>query len=238
MVTEFEIIDNIPIRTNDRISIFGHTGAGKTHFAKNWLLPHYNKYVFWDVKRENDDVKYDVMVNTPKELKNVITDNLKILYQPKSPTESDFNQICEIIFNHRNTTLYVDEAALVSTPTKILYWHNVLITQGRSYGVGIIDVSQRPRVIHNTLISESEHMFVFALTLETDISKIRQQIGDAAEEIRFLPEYHFLYYNVLRNKSYLFKPIKPLNPEKPFEIPELEIYRPSLKEYVQYTSRL
>ncbi len=240
MVDEFTVIDNLKIRSNDRISIFGRTGSGKTFFSKQWLLPHYTRYVFWDIKKENSDMPHDIIITNPKELKSNIEKYNKIIYQPTKPTDSDFNDICEIIFNSKNNALYVDEAALISTPSKILYYHKVIITQGRSYDVGIINVSQRPRDIHNTLISESEHLFVFALSLETDVIKLRQQMGNAADEIYTLPEYHFLYHNVKTNKSFIFKPIKTLPERKEGEeisIPKLELYRPSLEEYVMLTAQ-
>lgn len=239
MVVEFPIIDNIKINTSDRVSIFGRTGSGKTFFAKHWLLPHYDRYVFWDIKHESTDIEHDIVVNNPKQLKNSIKNYNKILYQPTSPTDKDFDDICKIIFDSKNNALYVDEAAMVSTPTKILYNHKVLVTQGRSYDVGIINVSQRPRDLHNTLISESEHLFVFALSLETDVLKLRQQMGVAADEIYYLPEYHFLYHNVKLNKSYVFKPIKvPTTEElKERKIPKLEVYHPKLEDYVVLTAR-
>lgn len=232
MVTEFKIIDDITIRTNDRIAVFGKTGSGKTFFAKNWLLPHYTHYVFWDVKHENNDVQNDIILNTPEQLRRQISDYRKILYQPKSPRPSDFDEVCRIIFQHKNTSLYVDESSAVSTPGRILYWHNVIMTQGRSYNVGIINASQRPRAIHNTLISESEHLFIFTLNLETDIVKLRQQIGDAADDIRFLPEYHFIYHTTKFNKSFIFKPIKMFDPEKTVS-EKLETYTPNLDEYLE-----
>ncbi len=246
MTNEFTVIDNIKISTSDRISIFGRTGSGKTFFAKNYLLPHYDRYVFWDIKKENTDMLHDVIITNPKDLKKALENPIlsarpsKILYQPTKPTDADFNDICEIIFNSKNNALYVDEAALISTPSKILYYHKVIVTQGRSYDVGIINVSQRPRDIHNTLISESEHLFVFALSLETDVIKLRQQMGNAADEIYTLPEYHFLYHNVKTNKSFIFKPIKTLPERKEGEeisIPKLELYRPSLEEYVMLTTQ-
>ena len=239
MVTEFTIIENLKINVGDRVAIFGRTGSGKTFFAKNWLLPHYDRYVFWDVKHENLDMEHDIVVHNPKELKSAIENHNKILYQPTSPTDKDFDSICQIIFESKDNALYVDEAAMISTPTKILYWHKILVTQGRSYNVGIIDVSQRPRDLHNTLISESEHLFVFALSLETDVLKLRQQMGTAADEIYYLPEYHFLYHNVKFNKSFIFKPIRTLTQEelKENKIPKLELYRPNLEEYVMLTAR-
>ena len=237
MINVFKIIDTLEIGTNDRVSIFGKTGAGKTFFSKNWLLPHYSHYVFWDIKHENNDVLHDIIVSTPKELKKEIVKNNRILYQPRKPNDEDFNEVCEIIFNSGNMALYVDESAFVSTPSKILYWHKVLITQGRSYGSGIVNVSQRPRDIHNTLISESEHLFIFVLSLETDIMKLKYQIGDAADEISALQEHYFIYYSVRTNKSFLFKPVKLLDTkEVPYKIHELELYRPNLDEYIKLIS--
>lgn len=236
MVVEFKVVDDLTIKSNERISIFGRTGSGKTFFAKNWLLPHMTHYIFHDIKHENNDIEHDIIINTPKELKKAITEYRKILYQPKSPTDKDFNNLCEIIFNNKNTTLYVDEASIMSSPTKILYWHNVILTQGRTYNVGIINTSQRPRIIHNTLISESEHLFIFSLNLDTDIFKIRQQIGDAADDIRFLPEHHVLYHNIKFNRSYIFKPVPLLDREKK-EISELQVYHPNLEEYINIVER-
>ena len=240
MEIEFNITDNLSIKTNDRISIFGRTGSGKTFFAKNWLLPHYNRYVFWDIKHENIDIEHDIIINTPKELKQKILEYNKILYQPKNPTDKDFNEICQIIFESRNISLYVDESSIISTPSKILFWHNIILTQGRTYGVGIINTSQRPRIIHNTLISESEHLFIFSLNLDTDVLKIRQQIGEASDDIRLLPEHHVLYHNVRLNRSYIFKPVKLLSKLHDInikEIPKLELYKPSLEEYIKIVER-
>lgn len=228
MINEFEIIQGIKIKTNDRILVVGKTGTGKTHLVKKWMLSHYDSYVFHDVKHENNDVEHDIISKTPKELEKSITENKKILYQPITPEEDDFNEICRIIFEHKNTTLYVDEASRVTTPSRITYWHNVILTQGRSYNVGIINASQRPRAIHNTLISESEHLFIFFLNLDTDISKMRQLLGDGADDIKYLTEQYFIYHSVRANKSFMFKPII----SKEGESPKLEQYIPNLDDYI------
>ncbi len=248
MVNEFEVISGIKIRTNDRVALFGKTGSGKTSFAKRWLLPHYDAYVFWDIKHENSDMKHDIIVHTPVELEKAITEYARILYQPTllyRATEgavereiaeaSDFNDVCRIVFYNRDTALYIDEASAITTPSKIQHYHNIIMTQGRSYNVGVINVSQRPRAIHNTLISESEHIFIFTLNLETDIIKLRQQIGDAADEIRYLDEYYFMYFSTRANKSFMFNP---LGSAPAGEIPKLEVYRPEYSEYIKKTQLL
>lgn len=236
MVVEFNIIDDIILRSSDRISIFGRTGSGKTFFAKNWLLTHYTHYIFWDVKLLNNDIEHDVVVTTPSELKQAITEYSKILYQPKNPTKKDFNEICKIVFDTKNTVLYIDEAASITSVNHLEYYHKIILTQGRAFNIGMINLAQRPREIHNTLISESEHLFIFSLNLETDIVKIKQSIGDAADDIRFLPEHHMLYYNIPRNRAFIFKPVNSFDPINR-EVKSLELYQPSLIEYMSIVER-
>lgn len=240
MMVEIKIVDDLLIRSNDRISIFGRTGSGKTFFVKNWLLPQYSNYVFYDFKHENDDVDHEIVINTPNQLKIDLDTYQKILYQPtQTNIRKEFNSVCDIIFKHKNTSLYVDESSNISTPSSILPYHNIIMTQGRTYNVGVINAAQRPRIIHNTIISESEHLFVFSLNLETDVDKIKEQIGAAAEDIHFLPEHHFLYHNVRFNRSYIFKPIPRHihDPTKIDKFHELEIYHPTLEEYIKIIER-
>ncbi|MCX9012904.1 MAG: hypothetical protein OIN66_17520 [Candidatus Methanoperedens sp.] len=40
--------------------------------------------------------------------------------------------------------------------------------------MGILNLTQRPRRCHNTVISEAEHFFIFRLQLETDIARIKE----------------------------------------------------------------
>ncbi len=225
---KFQLTDKIAIGVNDRIAIFGRTGTGKTYFSKKVLLPHYPRLVFHDIKHENNDFAHDVILTTPKELEENIHKYNKILYQPDDVELGDFNEVCKIIFEAKNTALYVDEIAAVSASNRIEAYHRLLLTQGRSKNEGLIQVSQRPRDLYNTIISESEHLFVFKLSLDTDISKLRFMLGDGADEIKTLPYFHFIYLNSRDNILKLFSPAKI---DKEGKI-TLEEWRPTLEEYL------
>ncbi len=217
------------------MSLFAQSGYGKSFFAKNVLLPNYDRYVFHDIKRENFDIEHDIIVGTPEELSKAINRHSKILYQPE-PTEEekditeDFNQVCRIIFqNSQNTKksncLYVDEAMSVTSASKITYWHKTIITMGRSFGVANINASQRPISVNNFLISQSDHIFTSYLALDGDREKLAGIIGeDAANEIRYLPKFHFIYYNVELHKLYFIY--------YNVELHKLEHWRPTLDEYL------
>jgi hypothetical protein len=46
---------------------------------------------------------------------------------------------------------------------KIERYHKMILTQGSGKGIGMINVSQRPSDIHNTILSESTQFFIFKL---------------------------------------------------------------------------
>ncbi len=198
------------IKSNDRIGIWGKTGSGKTVLVKKLLYPQYVcRKIFHDIKIENNDIPHTALCRTPQELNKAITEkHFKILYQPKDLDPKDFNHVCKIVFDHGNTLLYVDEAATICTPSQIEEWHFQLLIRGRSRGIGLIHASQRPRAVHNTLISEAEHHFIFRLQLKTDRDKLKQALtDDIINQIGNLPIYHCIYSN-LYEQTQILKPLK------------------------------
>lgn len=184
------------IRSNDRIFLAGKTGSGKTTLAKKMLYPMYTRRVYWDIKLENSDLlTSSSLATTPEELLSSIKKGkVSILYQPRSLEPYDFNRICEILYNAGNFTLFVDEVSKVCTPSWIEPWHDEIMTRGRGRGVGIVNLTQRPRRCHNTVISEAEHFFIFRLQLETDIAKVKEILPKKyAEMVSALPYHHCIY---------------------------------------------
>lgn len=220
-----KLTDVIIFKSNDMLAIIGKNQTGKTTFAKKQILPHYDRYIFYDPKIQNINVKHDILVTNPTELKKNITKYDYILYQPKIVEPSDFDKVCEIIFKegdnqkeYRGNCLYVDEVMDVSSVNKIERYHKMILTQGSGKGIAMINVSQRPSDIHNTILSESTQFFVFKLALDPDIVKMQKIIGSAADEVGRLPYYHFLYANEMEVR-------------KLYDT-DLNLYKPSLRDYI------
>ncbi len=197
------------IKSNDRIFMAGKTGSGKTTLAKKMLFPMYTRRVFWDIKLANSDLAFCCTTcTTPDQLSDFIKKGkVSILYQPKSLEPYDFNEICRILYNAGNFTLFVDEVSRVCTPSWIEPWHDEIMTRGRERGVGIVNLTQRPRRCHNTVISEAEHFFIFRLQLETDIQKIKEILPRKwANMVSTLPYHHCIY----TDNSGIIKPLAPI----------------------------
>jgi DNA helicase HerA-like ATPase len=186
------------IQFNQRVAIFGKTRSGKSYFAKSLLLS-YPRICVHDRKHEHFDLiqRYHFSpVKTPEELILAIQKNKKrIIYQPADPSTEDFDEVCRIIFATGNICLVVDEAASYVSATKIPFWFGEILRLGALRGIGVISISQRPRAIHNTIISESEYIFAFRLHLKTDRDKLREVIGEEVETLRQMPYYHFMVWD-------------------------------------------
>lgn len=186
------------IQTNQRIAIFGKTRSGKSFFSKSLLLS-YPRVVFHDRKMEHIDLirQYHFSpVGTHEELINAIQKGKKrMIYQPVDPSVEDFDEVCRIIYNAGNICLVVDEASSYVTAAQIPFWFSEILRLGALRGIGCISISQRPRAIHNTIISESEFIFAFRLHLKTDRDKLREVIGEEVEALRQMPYYHFITWD-------------------------------------------
>lgn len=186
------------IKSNDRIFVAGKTGVGKTVFVKRILYPQYPHRVFWDTKLEASDLLISsALARTPDELKTLIKHGkVSILYQPRNTSSDDFNNVCRIIYEQGNFTLIVDEVTAISSPSWIEPWHKDILMRGRSKGVGIINITQRPRACHNTILSEAEHAFIFRLKLDTDIEKMKNIFSkEWRDMLPTLPYYSCIYSN-------------------------------------------
>lgn len=178
-----EIMD---IGTNSRLFVVGMTGSGKTVFAKS-LLHLYPRVVFHDRKGENGDLMQTLhftAVHDPATLQLALQKGMKrILYQPavgmsESMLRDDFDSCCEIIFKTTNCALFVDEVSSLVHGNTIPMWYGEIQRLGRSRNVGSVSLTQRPMDIPQTLLSESEYMFVFKLKLEQDCQKIASITGE------------------------------------------------------------
>ena len=195
---------NIEVKSNDRVFVCGRTGSGKSYLVKNLLIPRMTNYVIYDYKSEIEIPGAVVFTRINDFKKN--PNQHAIIYQTQSGTDKEFDALCKQVFYRGNNTLILDETAYHCTQSKIMRHHGLIMQLGRSKGVGIINCTQRPRGIHNNIISQCEHFFTFDLTQGTDRDKLADFCGEQLE-IR-AKEYHFWYYHVSHEEATFCAPVK------------------------------
>lgn len=200
----------IPITSDSRVFVTGKTGSGKTHFTKTILWNMYHAKVYHDVKHE--ELTKDSLLLTRndtyqahgiQELIGLLNKGItSIVYLPPmglddSRDQDDFNRLCEVLYKRGNICLFVDEVTAVCNQHQMTTFHKEIMVRGRTRNVGIVNLSQRPKEIPNNIITESEHQFIFKLSLDSDIIKLKGIIPKKYHEQMYnLKLYHFIYNNV------------------------------------------
>lgn len=194
------------IKSNQRVTVIGKTGSGKSYWTKK-VIPQFKRVLLYDPKHEHkkDFPNAKVTSRLGKVQRWIKEDKFFIIYQPFDISPEQFNELCKSVFKRGNMVLILDE---VENLGDFVSWHEKIIRMGRTRGVGIWHLIQRPCYIpSNYILSESEHFIMFKISLKSDRKKIEGFVGDQAEELRTIKEYHYFYYDVLEDDPRLCSPI-------------------------------
>lgn len=192
------------IKDNERAVFIGKTGSGKSHLMRKFCSQ-FDRVVFIDPKHENFELPATLKTHSIEEIfQEMKKPTFFIVFQPIRWDEDEFNRLCEGLFYIGDFRLFLDEIHL-----KPVEWHRTLIRAGRSKGIGMFHICQRPIFIDNFVLSESEHFFLFHLQMDKpDKDKIAGIVGqEVFEAYEKLEEHEFIYYSA-REGMKLYKPVK------------------------------
>ena len=205
-------VNALEIDMAHHIFIGGITQSGKSFFMKHLFdsIPGSDrKCIFFDYKNDPDHLKWIKKNKYPvfktvagiKRYWNKARRQLmfwedkpknKVIYRPERPkgfagAYQMLNDLAEYVFVAGNMILFVDEIAPLTTPQRIPPSLYDCLVMGASRGVTVVSVSQRPKDIHNVIISESYTKIMFRLSLEDDRKKVKgfsdQGVADALQNI-------------------------------------------------------
>lgn len=162
--------------------IAGKTGSGKTYLARR-LLAHAPRLVVLDPKGRLDDWQCeDASRDTSRRL--AAGDPVRVRYRVTGPDDDDdlWTRALTDAYEAGDVVVYIDELYGVVEPGQrapgIL---SAAYTRGREYGVGVWAATQRPTWIPLFALSESDHYFVFRLTLAEDRKRLAAFMGTDVE---------------------------------------------------------
>lgn len=190
------------IRSNDRVTAVGKTGSGKTAAVLALIWSTLNRVAFLDIKgtehsqkslnvpvlRSVDDVQAALFAEDADDRLD------KFCIAPNRPDLDTFDEICRLFYERGNHHLIADELKTVYHGAGLTEHHNLILTNGRSKGVGFTGTTQRPLRIPREQISESEHLFAFRLKDPDDADRVDSvTAGRLPVEPVALDRYHYLY---------------------------------------------
>lgn len=187
-----------PIAETERALLVGRTGSGKSTLARA-LLSQWAHVVVIDAKGDFD-LPHGRVIQDPRELSKIKTRSpAPILYRPRPEFwhSEVYDAVFRWIYERRNTTVYVDEvfAVMDERTARAPHWLNAILTRGRSLKIRTLLAAQRPFRVPLSILSESEHRFMFELNLSDDKKRMAELMGP--EVLAPLANEHgFYYYNV------------------------------------------
>ena len=197
----------------ERVNIVGMVQSGKTNLLL-WLLKSVRvPYILFDplnvVKRAEQSGWQPLDPATQQ-----------IVSPAWNDIAAEFNRVALEVWNKGNMILIVDEIALEGTDEKgrpkpffcNKYWKQPVLSricnQGGNRNISLWGTSQRAAQVHNDILANSMHHFIFRLYLPQDIEWMSKVIPRTiAENTQNLQQYSFVYYQ-LGSKAAIFNPIK------------------------------
>ncbi len=183
---------NIIPSLSERACIIGMTGSGKTTLAKH-ILATRPFVAIYDAKGMINWPGYHRVTSLHEAMKSKAD---KILYAPNHRELRDLaviNHFFFWIYERRNTTVYIDEVYAVTNRGEIPDFYHAILTRGREMQISCISSTQRPKLIPQAVLSESECFYVFRLLLPQDRQKIKDILPISQEKLTKLKKHEFYF---------------------------------------------
>lgn len=193
-----------------RVVVLGRSGTGKSYYTGYLLeqtVPEFDIAIHYDIEDEEiglSDRHRDPLYRTLRvdeelvrklDWRRVIIRHRKIRVVPIGLTEVEMRAlyagICRVVIEvcrGRAATAFVscDEAHNILKQSNFPTACERLITGGRKHGVECLHISQRPQLLHTTVISQADKRVYFGISDDNDLRKIDQQSSFPAHRLKEL----------------------------------------------------
>jgi hypothetical protein len=188
-----------------RLGIFGATGSGKTQAAL-WHLSHRNYHEMpWVAYNTKSDASIDGIPYAREiQIDEVPAEPGLFIVKPLPHQTDEVEAHLWAIWGRGGTGVYIDEGYAMGSNNQAF---RALLTQGRSKGIPMIVLSQRPVWLDRFVFSESEFLQAFRLQHRKDRAVMEELIPEKLER---LPAYHSWYYDALGDHVHHMAPVPSL----------------------------
>ena len=205
------------IKHGEHTTIVGQTGSGKTFFAKNGLLPAFNRIIIVD----SEDYDFaEIRAVSVKQALELAHGNKPFVVRVIMAGTIEYDEerlksLCEGLLEHgHDSTVYIDEVTDFSDTRTIPPYLLSLIRKSRKRRISVIVATQRPQNLNKNFLANSVHQFYFFMD-EFDIEYLKHNGAPyLSEQIKFIPKRSFksIYYD--GEQTVIIRPVPKYNWKK------------------------
>lgn len=209
--------------SEDRTTVVGRTGSGKTQFScdllatRNWTeMP----WIVADYKREKLFLEIQRVLGPKWSREMKVTDKVPdkpgiYFVRPMPGTDDDAMEALMMrIWEHGRCGFYIDEGFMLPQRLPKYKAFTFLLTQGRSLEIPMIMLYQKPNWMNTFAKGQADFFAVFELNNKDDEEIIMKYVRPAVVKGRKitpndgLPKYHCLWYEVGEGRSTVLRPAR------------------------------
>lgn len=191
-------------RDDQRITVIGKTGSGKTQAAL-WLLANRSytsrPWIVLDFKRET--LIRGIPGRQDMGLEERIPKHPGLYVVRPSPADvEEVEALLWRIWDRERVGLFVDEGYMISARSPSF---QAILTQGRSKSIPVIHLTQRPSWVTRFAFSEADFIQLFQLTDTRDIKTVKQFMPLPIEQP--IPQFWSFWWDNSRNVKRVLRPV-------------------------------
>lgn len=209
-------------RQGQHLTIVGLIGSGKTTLAK--LLLQRRQFVIMLATKRLDPIYTELeqegykIVTTVADLEAAVAELEegepgRFIFKPplSSPSKQairdqteQFQQVLLYIYNSGNWAVFCDEIRYLTENLGLRSEFEVLWLQGRTLGISVVALTQRPVAIPLLAFDQAYYMFIFRVNHKDDIDRIADYSGQFGPQVEFtlprLAPHDFLLIDLLHDR--------------------------------------
>lgn len=199
------------LNPDDRMSVVGRTGTGKTVGAafQALYLPwdDYLPLLFYDYKGD----RLISEIGAHEDVHHITTDRIPDeaglwIVRPRPDQDEEVEEQLWRIWERGGIGVVIDEGYMITGSDA----YRAILQQGRSKGIPVITLSQRPVFMDMFSFTEASFFQIYDLSTKGDRKRIVEYVpGLDGEEWPDLPKYHSIYYDVAENRIEVLRPVPP-----------------------------
>jgi hypothetical protein len=189
---------------DQRTTVIGSTGTGKTVLAvwllstRDWL---HRPWTILDFKRDEliaqlNAQEIDVRKPPPDR------PGLYVVRPDPRINPEYITQYLWQVWQNEHHGLFIDEGTMLSAHDPAL---TACLNQGRSKGIEMIILTQRPVKMNKSVFSEANNFAVMRLNILDDRKLVTNYLG--GRDLPDLPKHHSLWYSADKNESAIMLPV-------------------------------